>query len=256
VVQTGSVSLTARRDFPFYAGQPRSLSFFAWVFVLVMAAAGFAALIGLPSIMAPTAGRWLGIALFVGLPLIGLAIAAGPSWVCLFPPLRWRDVWIGLVFVPVNMAVSAAIALLVMKVSVTANNPSSALLEHLKGLDLGLFLGGAVLQLIGEELVTILPLLALLTAFHAGLKAPRLLSIGLAWILSALLFGALHLPTYEWHLVQALVGIGAARLVLSLPYLITKSLWSSVITHVTNDMTMFLIVIAAHGLKATPGPIS
>ena len=44
----------------------------------------------------------------------------------------------------------------------------------------------------------------------------------LAWLLSAIPFALLHLPTYQWDWVQCLAIIGTARLVLSLGYLLTR----------------------------------
>ena len=76
-------------------------------------------------------------------------------------------------------------------------------------------------------------------------------AILLAWVASALAFATAHLPTYDWNVVQCLVGIGAARLVLTLPYIMTKSLWVSAGAHIIYDWTLFAIV-ALVGLPAVP----
>lgn len=75
------------------------------------------------------------------------------------------------------------------------------------------------------------------------LKSPRKVAILVAWIGSAALFGMLHLSTYQWHLGQVLLIIGAARLVLTIPYLITKNLWSSTIAHIANDWIGFAMIL-------------
>ena len=49
--------------------------------------------------------------------------------------------------------------------------------------------------------------------------------------------------TYHWHVSQALLVIGAARLVLTAPYLLTKNLWSSFIAHLTHDWMLFALVL-------------
>lgn len=81
------------------------------------------------------------------------------------------------------------------------------------------------------------------------LKAPREVAILTAWIGSAALFGALHLSTYQWRLGQVLLIIGTARLVLTIPYLITKNLWSSTIAHIANDWIVFgaILLLSALG---------
>jgi membrane protease YdiL (CAAX protease family) len=52
------------------------------------------------------------------------------------------------------------------------------------------------------------------------------------------MFGALHLPTYGWNWIQCLVIIGGARLVLTLPYIMTRNIWVSTGAHIINDWTL------------------
>ncbi len=240
----------AGRDFPFFDGQPVGLSAAQWAILLAMTTAGFAALVGLPDLWPGEAGRWSGILLFVALPLLGLRLVAGRHWAAIFRRPTARDVLIGLAFVPVTLAVSSVVGLGVMRLGLTAANPALEQLQHLHGAALALFLAGTVPQLLGEELVTILPLLALLTVFHRALGLPRGIAVALAWALSAAIFAALHFPTYQWHIGQTLAVIGSARLALSLPYLITKNAWSSTIAHVTNDWLLFAIVSVAGAFGA------
>ena len=90
-------------------------------------------------------------------------------------------------------------------------------------------------QLLGEELFTILPFLALLWWLHARAGIRRRKALVLAWLLSAIPFALVHLPTYGWDLLQCLSIIGTARLVLSLAYLLSRNLWVSTGAHVLND---------------------
>jgi hypothetical protein len=240
----------AGRDFPFYDGQPVGISAAKWAFLLGMTAVGFAALVGLQHVWPGEAGRWSGILLFAALPLLGLRLVAGRHWAAIFRRPTARDVLIGLAFVPLTLATSGVVALGVMRLGLTAANPALEQLQHLHGADLALFLAGTVPQLFGEELVTILPLLALLALFHRALGLPRGIALALAWALSAAIFAALHFPTYQWRIGQTLAIIGSARLALSLPYLITKTAWSSTIAHVTNDWLLFAIAVAASAFRA------
>jgi membrane protease YdiL (CAAX protease family) len=233
------------RDFPFYDGQPVALSVGRWLSLIAMVAVGFAALVGLPHLWPGDAGRWGGILLFVALPLLGLRFAAGRYWTAIFHRPTGREVLIGLAFVPVTLVVSSLVALGIMRLAPTAANPFVALLEQLKGGNLALFVAGTGPQLLGEELVTILPFLALLALFRRPLGLPRRIAVAGAWIVSAGIFAALHLPTYQWHLAQTLAVIGSARLMLSLPYIITKNIWSSTITHIVHDWLLFVIVAVA-----------
>lgn len=108
----------------------------------------------------------------------------------------------------------------------------------------------SAIQLLGEELVAILPLLVLVSALHrSGMCA--WLAIGIGWVATSLAFGALHLLAYRWYFGQALRVIGAARLVLAGVYLLTRNLWASTLAHVVNDglliaSAVFFVDAGAH----------
>jgi membrane protease YdiL (CAAX protease family) len=110
--------------------------------------------------------------------------------------------------------------------------------------DLALFLAKTAVQLVGEEVLTILPLLALLQWLSVRNGMGRATSVFWAWLITAALFGAAHLPTYDWNWVQCLLIIGTARLVLSLAYIKTKNLWVSSGAHILNDWLLILMNVA------------
>lgn len=235
---------TLRRDFPFYDGAPVRLSLAKWLLLLAVTGAGFVALILAPTLLPTPTGRWVGIALFVALPLLGLALVAGRDWTALFHRPTWRDVWIGLATAPLCLLVSAIVGYILTRIGQTAGNPAADMMVAMPTSERLLFFAGMAPQLLGEELVTVIPFLAVLSLLHGPMKASRRVAIAVAWIASALLFGALHLSTYQWHVAQVLLVIGSARLVLTLPYLITRNIWASTIAHVTNDWVAFGTVLA------------
>ena len=108
---------------------------------------------------------------------------------------------------------------------------------------LELFFLSTIPQLLGEELLTILPFLAILQFAYARMGLSRRKAVVVAWLLSSLLFGLVHLPTYNWNWVQCIVVIGSARLVLTLAYLKTKNIWVSTGAHIINDWSIFMLVI-------------
>ncbi|KGD63321.1 amino terminal protease [Alcanivorax nanhaiticus] len=105
-------------------------------------------------------------------------------------------------------------------------------------------------QLFGEEVLTVLPFLAVLHLAHGPLNLSRTQSVLLAWLLSSILFGLVHLPSYNWNLLQCLVVIGSARLVLSLAYIRTKNIWVSTGAHVINDWAIFTMVLLGASASA------
>lgn len=237
------------RDFPFYAGAPVALSPGRWLLVVAGCAAGFATLVGF---LRTDPTRWdnlLAAGLFVVLPLTGLALASGGAWTVIFRRPTRRDLTIALLAAPAALATSALVALLLTRFSVTAANPGVERLVHLPADGRLAFFAATAPQLLGEELVTILPFLALLTLLHGAFGLRRRWALIGAWVVSALIFGALHLPTYDWNLAQALLVIGSSRLVLTIPYLMSKTIWASYIAHLTLDWSLFLAVLLVSSLR-------
>jgi hypothetical protein len=87
--------------------------------------------------------------------------------------------------------------------------------------------------------MTIIPFLVILTFASKKLKLSRKTSIIISWVVTAVIFGLLHLPTYNWNLAQSLLIIGSARLVLTFAYIKTKNIWVSSMAHILNDWTLF-----------------
>jgi len=235
--------MATRRDFPYYRGEPVALSGLGWTLALGGCVAGFLALILIPRGEAGQAPGLIGPLLFVTLPLVGLALAAGRGWTALFPRPTVRDLLLGLAFMPLALLVSGVVAFFYGKGGLAQANPVAGILLHLKPMERAVFIAGTAPQLLGEELVTVLPFLAMLTLFHRRLALPRGVAIAIAWIASAMIFGALHLSTYGWNLVQVLLVIGIARLVLTIPYLLTRSVWASFTAHICLDWSIFALVL-------------
>lgn len=232
-----------RRDFPYYRGEPVTLSGAGWAMALGGCVLGFLALILIPRGEAGQALGLVGPLLFVGLPLVGLALAAGRGWTALFPRPTGRDLLLGLVFMPLALLASGIVAFFYSKAGAAHANPATEIVVQLPVAQRAIFLAGTAPQLLGEELVTILPFLAILTLCHRRLGLPRGAAIAIAWIVSAMIFGALHLSTYGWNIVQVLLLIGVARLVLTIPYLLTRSVWASFTAHICLDWSIFAFVL-------------
>lgn len=235
---------TSAREFPFQAGDATALRGFQWLMVLAAVAVGTALLL--------TAGRalpspWnllLPPLLFCAVPLIGLRLAAGSAWTALFHRLRWTDVKWMLAIASLNLIVTVLLGLLV---STWHHMPANPVFATLGAESAGIRALGFVVmvpQLLGEELLTILPFLACLWLLHTRLQLRRGVSLVLAWLLSAIPFALVHLPTYQWDVVQCLVIIGGARLVLSLAYLKTRNLWVCTGAHVINDWVLIGVGLA------------
>lgn len=235
-------------DFPFYSGVPVSISGRQWLFVMAMVVAGFLVLAS--PIDWPDGAFWKFVPalLLPGVPLIALAYVAPGHWRAIFGKVGGREVKLMFGFALLNIVVSMSVGAIVLALFGASPNASTA---ELAGLDTAgriAYFAKTIPQLLGEEVVTILPFLALLQLFSKGLGLGRKAAIIGAWLITSILFGLIHLPTYDWNWIQCVVVIGSARMMLTLPWILTKNIWVSTGAHITNDWLLFLMGILGAGL--------
>lgn len=232
-----------RDDFPFYNGYPATVTPLGWGIVMLAVAAGFAILTAPIPVMLNTAGGFLRAILYVVVPIAVLGMVSSGHWKALFRKLRLRDFLMMPGFAILNLMVSSAVGFLIIKFFGADANPAVEGLAASSSSDNVLFFARTFIQLIGEEVMTILPFLAVLYFAFAKFRWSRRSAIIAAYLVSTLIFGLLHLPSYNWNLIQCVVVIGTARLVLTIPYMITKNLWVSAGAHIINDWLIFSIAI-------------
>jgi uncharacterized protein len=225
-------------DFPFYRDTPPTISPSGWLLVLAALPVGFAALsLPLPFEDGVLSG-WIRVAFFVSLPLFALRLAAPSRWRAIFGSVGLREIRLMMGFALLNIIVSMAVGAAVSAWGTVTPNAAIAGAADLDGPHLVSFFAKVGLQLIGEELITILPFLALLSLCHAMFGLGRSAAVLLAWLVSAIGFGLIHLPTYDWNVVQCVVIIGSARLVLTWAYIWSKNIWVSTGAHILNDWAL------------------
>jgi uncharacterized protein len=232
------------RDFPFYRDSPVAISGQRWLLAVLACAVGFAVLstVGFEDQRAELIPRIL----FLAIPAAVFIWASQGRWRALFKPVKASDVGAMVVFWLLNLVVSALAAAIVSGGDFNHLNANSATddLAEAGAAQIAAFYVGTGIQLMGEEVFTILPFLALLW-FLSRRGMSRKASILIAWGVTAVWFGAAHLPTYDWNVLQAIVVIGAARLVLTLAYIRTKNLWVCFGAHVLNDWVTFTLALLA-----------
>jgi membrane protease YdiL (CAAX protease family) len=236
-----------RGDFPYYAGDPVALSPAQWVAWVGVTFAGFLVLLtlGLVDLFGERFFDWTQVLIFTGAPLIALWLIARHDWTALFRKVSGRDVRWMLIVAAINIPATFAIGAVVKAFSGTAENAAGDTVRESGPLDLFLFFTRTATQLLGEELVTIVPLLALMYVFVTRLGWSRRKGVLWAWAISSLVFGLLHLPTYDWNFAQCILIIGSARVILTFAYLKTKNLWVCTGAHVINDFVLFSLALAA-----------
>ncbi len=237
------------RDFPFYNSKPVGLSVLQWLVVWLSVAVGFAALVLIPQ--HNNVEALIPRILFVAIPLITLAYFTKGKWKALFHKPTFADYRTMVGFFLLNLAVTLIVGVIVKILFGANTNPAAEGLAQAGAFEILAFYVGTGIQLMGEEVFTLLPFLAIMYFFYAKGKVTRKQAIVWAWILTAIWFGAAHLPTYGWNVAQALLIIGTARIVLTLAFIRTKNLWVSYGAHLLNDWVIFTFVLLAAMAKTS-----
>ncbi|MGQ2908304.1 MAG: lysostaphin resistance A-like protein [Aliihoeflea sp.] len=227
------------RDFPFYDDKPVAIGWTGWLVLHGALLVAFLALTQFPEVDFPF--TFIPALLFLSIPLMTLRVVVGPASCALFRPVRFKDLGLMLAFGLATLVGSMVVAFVLSLVGSLAPNPRVDLMSSMSGYALAAALAPTLPQLIGEEMLGIVTFLAVLWLCFSKWHLARSTSIAIALGVSALIFGAAHLPTYDWHWAQALIGIGSARVILTLAYITTKNLWVSAGAHIVNDWTGFLI---------------
>ncbi|WP_259767310.1 hypothetical protein [Lactococcus lactis] len=90
-----------------------------------------------------------------------------------------------------------------------------------------------------------LSLILLLAGFLAlSFELPIIAPFSL--VISTLIFGFLHLPTYDWNFAQVIFIIAAARIPLILASLRSDSLYTGLLIPITYEWIIFILVILSH----------
>ncbi|CAL1690553.1 hypothetical protein MMB232_00681 [Brevundimonas subvibrioides] len=236
-------------DLPYYNGTPVRIGGGGWLLILAAVVVAFFQL----AVWQPESVllAYISALLLPVLPVVALMAATGWRAPAVFRPVGFTGVLIALGFALLTILCSFAAGILLARIMPMTSNPNLAGIADEGTAELLIFLGRAGVQLVGEELVTILPLLAVLWVCVERLKLPRVWALVIAVTVSTVWFAALHLPTYDWNWVQCLGTIGTARIVLTLAYLVTRNLWVSSIAHIANDWSLFFIAFVGHAPVGT-----
>jgi CAAX protease family protein len=235
-------------DFPFYNGVPVSLSVAQWLFVLAAVVVGFLVLVlPIPWPAAPF-GALIAAVLFPVIPLVVLGRVAPGHWRAIFGKVGGRELRLMFGFALLNIVVSMSVGAIVRVFADVTPNAATAQLGDMDTAGRITFFAKTLPQLFGEEVVTILPFLAVLALLSNRFSVGRKAAVVGAWLISSLIFGLIHLPTYDWNWVQCIVIIGTARMVLSLAWIMTKNIWVSTGAHVINDWLLLTLTLVGAGM--------
>ena len=230
-------------DFPYYDGEPATISGRRWLVVLVAILVAYGTLGPLNRLFDGPVTALLPAVVFTGVQLLALLWATPGHWRAVFRKVTARGLWLMAGFAALAFLFALGLASFVGGLVGLAPNRESEIILTASVPELVTFYPRLAIQLLGEELLTILPFLALLTFFTGRATLTRQQAITRALLITAVFFGLLHLPSYDWNLAQSVIVIGGARAVLTLAYVVTKNIWVSTGAHILYDWSLFTITL-------------
>ncbi|MFV0557891.1 MAG: type II CAAX prenyl endopeptidase Rce1 family protein [Enterococcus sp.] len=93
--------------------------------------------------------------------------------------------------------------------------------------------------LLGEELLVLVPFSLIATHLAKNGKGNQG-TLVLLVLASSLIFGALHLPVYQWNWAQAVIAVGLVRTFFTYAYLKSKNILPAFATHLLYDSLLIL----------------
>ncbi|MEG2868043.1 MAG: CPBP family intramembrane glutamic endopeptidase [Terrisporobacter sp.] len=226
----------ANDDFPFYNGKPSSITLMQSIFIIIMSIVS----IVIFDVAGDRLPSFIGPFINIIIPLGSFMLVTKSGWTKLFRKIHLKDIKLIIIVLIFNLIATVIMGSLTSKFAGAGANPAAGFIQHNSLNENIIFYIKVIPMLLGEELITIIPFLAILNISTRYLKFSRKKGIIIAWIMSALIFGAIHLPTYDWNIVQAILAISIVRLILTYPYIKTKNIWVSCCLHVLNDWILFL----------------
>ena len=118
---------------------------------------------------------------------------------------------------------------------------TNAIKEQFNGsmLDSFIMLFKTIFMLAGEEILVTLPLIIFVSLFINKIKISQSKAVIISTIITAIIFGAIHLPTYQWNIFQCFLVIALTRIPFTIASLKSDSIIAGIIGHITFDWIIF-----------------
>lgn len=155
----------------------------------------------------------------------------------IFQPLKKKDILyivVGFVISFIFIIIGSIVA---GKMGIEVNeNP---LFDIIHDVNIQVFFASTWIQFIMEELIFVVPFLFVINKFK---KINYNLRVVTALLLSSLIFGAMHITTYN-NIMQALVLITIIRIGVTISYMLSKNLTVAYIVHGLYDWALIYIAL-------------
>ena len=215
-------------DFPFYRNNPK-LNIGKWIIL------GISFIITMVLIIIPsTFGVDFKNLLYFLIPFIGFGIAVSWKYDLICKKFQRNDFKLIITLIVLELIFSIAIAF-IMKSVFNIHGQTNPAIGNLDNI---IFWIKFPLQIFGEELLKIIPFLIFLTIFYK-ITDNRKISIVISTVVALIIFGIMHLPTYN-NLIYSIIVIGFGSIFTMFGYLKTKNIFVSYLIHLLFDLIPFL----------------
>lgn len=134
--------------------------------------------------------------------------------------------------------VFASIAMAQMGIQGSANPIFDVLTDE----NIKRFIVSTMIQFIAEEIIFIIPFLFVINKLRTRNEKLKTLA---AILVSSVIFGAMHLTTYNFNILQAVLVISIIRTGLSMSYVLSKNLTVTYLVHMIYDWVLIGIYLTA-----------
>ena len=105
---------------------------------------------------------------------------------------------------------------------------------------------GLIIQLIGEELLKLIPLMLVVAFTYKSLGRKNAIIVGI--IISQLLFALVHIPAYGFDLRFLILALGVGGCILPITYIHTKNVAVPYFIHLIEDLIGLVVMLGTAGL--------
>lgn len=156
----------------------------------------------------------------------------------IFKPLTLRDV--GYFFLGLVAMFIAIVASSFVLSKVDMNVSTNPIFEMIGNDNLTEFFVASIIQFVTEEIIFIIPFLFVINKVNIK---NRFLKVLLATVISAVTFGLMHLSTYDFNFLHAVLIISIIRVGLTISYIISKNLTVTYLVHIAYDWSIILLAL-------------
>lgn len=212
---------------------------YKWILALLVSIASFYG-VGIIFYVFNIKSEILGAVAVSALCLLSLLIVDRDFIKKIFLPMKKKDIFyiiLGLLFCAVAIVISSIV---MQQFGIEGN--TNPIFESLNPDNFKDFFVSTIIQFIAEEIIFIIPFLFVINKMKTENETFKNIC---AIILSSVIFGAMHITTYNFNILQAVLIISIIRTGLSMSYVFSKNLTVTYLIHIIYDWSLIGLYITA-----------